>query len=765
MDHPSAPPGYAFISYVREDSRDVDSLEGALESAGIHVWRDTANLWPGEDWREHIRNAITSNALVFIACFSTASLGRASSFQNVEITLAIEEIRNRPAAEPWIIPVRLDDCQIPDRDIGGGRTLRSIQHADLFGSNASRNLDRLVSAVLRKLGRRPAAPTFGIVTALPEEFAAMRSFMGNLQRDNVDGDRADYLLGTLPSSNPSRAHQVVLTMLGDTGNDAAASATANLLRSYRSVRCLLMVGIAAGVPDPARPERHVRLGDIVVARWGIAEYDSVQDRDDGSAPRRTFPPPSPMLERRARLLQANEAIGSRPWEDLLAAQLRALPDFSRPPASTDVLYASDDSLRQIGHPDEALSGHRPDQPKVHGGLIASGDRSLRSAAKRDEIAAAHDVLAIEMEGKGIGNAGFYDGVEWFTVRGISDYGDRHVSRLWRKYASLAAAAYTRALLAETPPLGSGRSRQDSEAAADRPGGQRGLARQVEVLGARISQSLHEPVIVLMDKRTGRFLTILANPAEAVSITYAKNGIRADQEPMRSASYVLPHDLMATVVQAVGIRLDSCEISGAANQMLVASLTFSNGRSAAARPADAIGLALRVGVPISVSAGLLEHAGTALPGEDDVPWRSGVGVPGPIAPRATRPAAFVPVPGTMPTTVAGVRAGAELDEPVAILTGKKADWSKLVRVSPVEAAAIEWALRGGAAPCPSTHLLLRDVLVTAGVQLLATIIGGCADGEVAGELMLSDGSSVEARPGDSIALALLADAAVSVRNTC
>jgi hypothetical protein len=91
---------------------------------------------------------------------------------------------------------------------------------------------------------------------------------------------------------------------------------------------------------------------------------------------------------------------------------------------------------------------------VHYGRIGSGDRSLRNASKRDEIAAAHDVLAIEMEGKGVGNAGFSAGVEWFVIRGVSDYGDGHVSRRWRKYASLAAAAYTRALLAECPPVDS-----------------------------------------------------------------------------------------------------------------------------------------------------------------------------------------------------------------------------------------------------------------------------------------------------------------------
>lgn len=304
-----------------------------------------------------------------------------------------------------------------------------------------------------------APPIIGILTALPEEFAAMRSVLDNQRRSSIDGDPADYLIGTMPSADGGRAHPVVLTLLGGTGNDAAASASANLLRSYRSVRCLVMAGIAAGVPDTARPERHVRLGDIVIAR-GVIEYDSVTENMDGPVSRRSFPPPSPLLERRARLLQAGEMTGDRPWEALLAAQIRLLPGFTRPPETTDVLYSPDGSGNPVQHPAVGLSGHRPGQPKVHAGLIASGDRSLRSARKRDEIAASYGVLAIEMEAKSIGNTGFYAGAEWFTVRGISDYGDSHANRTWRRYASMAAAAYIRTLLAVTPATTA--SRPDGE---------------------------------------------------------------------------------------------------------------------------------------------------------------------------------------------------------------------------------------------------------------------------------------------------------------
>jgi len=114
-------------------------------------------LWPGEDWRTKIRSAITDNALVFIACFSHACLARGRSYQNEELTLAIEQLRLRRPDDPWLIPVRFDECNIPDRDIGGGRTLASIQRADLLGDHFNDGAARLVAAVLRILGEHSDA--------------------------------------------------------------------------------------------------------------------------------------------------------------------------------------------------------------------------------------------------------------------------------------------------------------------------------------------------------------------------------------------------------------------------------------------------------------------------------------------------------------------------------------------------------------------------------------------------------------------------------
>ncbi len=145
---------HVFISYVHEDSRQIDELQAYLESAGIRVWRDVSDLWPGQDWRARIRLAITDNAIAFIACFSPASLAREVSYQNEELTLAIDELRLRDPSRSWLLPVRLAECEIPDREIGSGRTLNSLQRIDLFGDQASQNRRRLLQAVERILGNQ-----------------------------------------------------------------------------------------------------------------------------------------------------------------------------------------------------------------------------------------------------------------------------------------------------------------------------------------------------------------------------------------------------------------------------------------------------------------------------------------------------------------------------------------------------------------------------------------------------------------------------------
>jgi nucleoside phosphorylase len=298
-----------------------------------------------------------------------------------------------------------------------------------------------------------ARPTIGLVTALPEEFAAMTGLLDAPSDAPVEGDRAVYRLGTLPSADPDRPHAVVLTMLAEGGTDSAAHGEAHLVRSFPSVDQVVMVGIAAGVPRPKAPARHVRLGDIAAGTWNVVDFDHVTDTPDGPERRQEFPRRGALLATRVKVLAADEIHGARPWEAELDRLIAAAPAFARPADETDELFSGDDDFAEpVPHPGPELSGHRPGRPKVHEGRIGSADRSMRNAAARDALAAEHNLIAIEMEGAGIGRGSHADGRDWFVVRGISDYGDRWTTSTWRRYAAAAAAAYVRALLAVCPPL-------------------------------------------------------------------------------------------------------------------------------------------------------------------------------------------------------------------------------------------------------------------------------------------------------------------------
>ncbi len=183
-----------FISYARENSADADRLQKALESGGLRVWRDTANLWPGQDWREEIRRAIADSAIAFLACFSRANTGARARYFNQELNLAIDQLAMRKPEYPWLIPVRFDDSPVPDLPIGGGRVLGQLQRSDLFGDQAEANLNRLVTGARHILGGHDIrvnlgpAPEPAPQPGLSSEFARYRAGIDQLGQLINPGD-------------------------------------------------------------------------------------------------------------------------------------------------------------------------------------------------------------------------------------------------------------------------------------------------------------------------------------------------------------------------------------------------------------------------------------------------------------------------------------------------------------------------------------------------------------------------------------------------
>ncbi len=113
-----------FISYAREDVQSAERLYKDLEIAGLNPWLDKEAILPGYKWKFAIYQAIKSSRF-FIPLFSSNSVEKIGYIQN-ELKYAIEVSKNFPEKDVYIIPARLDSCNIPFE------ILEEIQTVDLF---------------------------------------------------------------------------------------------------------------------------------------------------------------------------------------------------------------------------------------------------------------------------------------------------------------------------------------------------------------------------------------------------------------------------------------------------------------------------------------------------------------------------------------------------------------------------------------------------------------------------------------------------------
>jgi len=113
-----------FLSYGREDEKSAARLHKALQRAGYEIWFDRASLLPGERWKSSIVKAIRSAGAVVIL-LSKSSCNR-SGFLNREIREALELLAEQPESKPFLIPVRLDNCEPSHSE------LTALHRVDIF---------------------------------------------------------------------------------------------------------------------------------------------------------------------------------------------------------------------------------------------------------------------------------------------------------------------------------------------------------------------------------------------------------------------------------------------------------------------------------------------------------------------------------------------------------------------------------------------------------------------------------------------------------
>lgn len=114
-----------FLCHADEDKPKVRKLYKQLVNDGYDAWFDEEKLKPGADWKLKIDIAMRESHAIII-CLSTVSVQK-EGYVNVEISNALEIAREKPEGTIFVIPVRLDDCEVPYR-------FRNIQWTNLFTS-------------------------------------------------------------------------------------------------------------------------------------------------------------------------------------------------------------------------------------------------------------------------------------------------------------------------------------------------------------------------------------------------------------------------------------------------------------------------------------------------------------------------------------------------------------------------------------------------------------------------------------------------------
>ena len=172
-----------FISYVRENKEAVDRLHDALTSWGIDVWIDWRRLEPGDLWKHKIRQAIQKGAF-FIPCFSQEYNNRVDTYMNQELDVAIEVLKERSFDQKWCIPVKLNECEIPDHTIGRGETLRSFQYVDL-SENWDMGIQRIREVIQSELSTQ-VPDTTGVSQVSEEAMETETEHKASSQQADLD---------------------------------------------------------------------------------------------------------------------------------------------------------------------------------------------------------------------------------------------------------------------------------------------------------------------------------------------------------------------------------------------------------------------------------------------------------------------------------------------------------------------------------------------------------------------------------------------------
>jgi hypothetical protein len=119
-----------------------------LEVNGVQPWLDEYDLVPGQNWDQEIRAAVRRCDVVLV-CMSRNSTTK-EGYVHKELRQALDFADEKPEGTIFIIPVRLEECEVPLR-------LQHLQRLDWFDLSGFQRLLLALEVRARQLGIKMAA--------------------------------------------------------------------------------------------------------------------------------------------------------------------------------------------------------------------------------------------------------------------------------------------------------------------------------------------------------------------------------------------------------------------------------------------------------------------------------------------------------------------------------------------------------------------------------------------------------------------------------
>ena len=257
-------------------------------------------------------------------------------------------------------------------------------------------------------------PRIAIVSAMHQELVALLACMP----DETPLLRAGrkFWIGHLDG------HEVVAVLSGV--GKVAAAATATLLAGEFGVEQAIFTGTAGGLHPAAR------VGDVVVA-------DALLQHDMDASP--LFPRHEVPFYGTDRF--ATDPGLSKALAKAAGAVLEAAARRPHDPKGGD-RGAAGESLDAA-----TLAAFGVDLPRVHRGLVLSGDRFVATAAESEALRQRlPDALAVEMEGAALAQVSFDFGLPFAVVRTVSDRADDAAHVDFMRFVEGVASRYTLAIV-------------------------------------------------------------------------------------------------------------------------------------------------------------------------------------------------------------------------------------------------------------------------------------------------------------------------------